>query len=124
MKDAEADPVANIESRHHPVKARIIIKLRGIKKAQKSRKTNKTYIEREHTEEEKKEWDEKVEKIIDEKSRGMIGESKWREMNIREKTDNLIGMLKEAALELKEEPRKERNVMFLKKQKKSWRKEQ
>ncbi len=55
-----------------------------------------------------------MEKIVDEKSRGRIGESRWREMSIREKTDNLIGMLKEATRELKEEPRKERKVMFSK----------
>ena len=32
----------------------------------------------------------------------------------KRKTDNLIGMLKEATQELKEEPRKERKVMFSK----------
>ncbi len=58
MKDVEADPVANIDTRHHPVKARIRLKLKGIKKTQQSRKRY-----REHTEEEKKEWDEKTERI-------------------------------------------------------------
>ncbi len=49
VKDAEADPTANIDTRHHPVKARITIKLKGIQKIQQSRKRY-----REHTEEEKK----------------------------------------------------------------------
>ncbi len=37
VKDVEADPKPNIETRHYPVKARIRIKLKGVKKIQQSR---------------------------------------------------------------------------------------
>ncbi len=107
VKDAEADPKANIDTRHHPVKARIRIKLKGIKKIQQSRK-----IYREFTEEEKEEWTKKTEEIIEKKSKRRIGVQMWSEMSIWDKTDNLRVMLKEATLELKETPKKEKKVLF------------
>ncbi len=57
VKDAEADPTANIDTRHHPAKARIRIKPKGIKKATQTRKRY-----REHTEKYKKEWGNKTAK--------------------------------------------------------------
>ncbi len=38
----------------------------------------------------------------------------WAEMNIKDKTDNLRVMLKEATLELKEAPKQERKILFSK----------
>ncbi len=89
------------------MKARIRIKLKGIKKIQQSRKRY-----RELTEEEKKEWAEKTEEIIERKSRRRIGEQMWAEMSIWDKTDNLKVMLKEATLELREAPKQEKKVLF------------
>ena len=103
VKDVEADPKPNIDTRHYPVKARIRIKLKGIKKIAQSRKKY-----REFTDKEKEEWSKNTEKIVENKSRRRIGEQKWAEMSIWDKTDNLRVMLKEATLELKETPKHEK----------------
>ncbi len=107
IKDVEADPKPNIDTRHYPVKAIIRIKLKGIKKIKQSRKR---YIE--FSEEEKEIWKTNSEKLIENKSRRRIGEQQWAEMNIWNKTDNLRVMLKEVATELKETPKQERKVLF------------
>ena len=74
-------------------------------------KARKRYWE--HTEEEeKKERDEKVERIIRNNGRERLGEGKWADMSTKEKTYNPTSLMKEAQEELKEEPKKERKVLF------------
>ncbi len=107
IKNVEADPNANITTRHRPVKAKVKIKLKAIRTSNKKRKKY-----RELEDEENEQWNYELNRVVKKRRRKSVKEEEWEKLNMTEGIERITEILKDATRELKQEPAKERKVNF------------